>query len=110
MRAVCYVEKGADNIPSIKVAFSDKDNPKTIEVETKKGKKEKKVPKRLASGSATTIKKEMAAYPGTKWTVAVYNFKPSVENIIQVIVDLPGMEAEESTDYKVTESGQVRKI
>lgn len=93
-------------MPSIKVAFGDKDNPKTIEI----SKKAVKVPKRLATGSATTIKKLMAQYPGTKWTVAVYNFKPSVENIIQIITDLPGMEAEEATDYKVTESGQVRKV
>lgn len=96
-------------MPSIKVAFGDKENPKTIEVEGKKGKKEKKVPKRLASGSATTLKKLMAEFPGTKWTVAVYNFKPSVENLVQIITDLPSMEAEESQDFKVNDSGQVRK-
>ena len=97
-------------MPSIKVAFGDKENPKTITVEGKKGKtKEQKVPKRLASGSATTLKKLMAGYPETKWTVAVYNFKPSVENIITIITDLTALEADESTEYRINASGQVRK-
>ena len=92
-------------MPRIRVAFSHKDNPKKVTA----GSKEKKVPRRLASGSGTTIKKMMGAYPGTSWSVALYNFKPSVENILQVITDITKMEAEESDDYKVTPSGQVRK-
>lgn len=96
-------------MPRIFVAIGDKENPKTIEVEGKKKTRTVKVPKRLASGSGVTIKKLMKEWPNTQWSVALYSFKPSVPNIIQVITDLAGMDAEESTDYKVTASGQVRK-
>lgn len=48
-------------MPSIKVAFGDKENPKTIEVEGKKGKKEKKVPKRLEIALAAMPKYAVAA-------------------------------------------------
>lgn len=93
-------------MPNIKVAFSDEGNPKKIV--TAKGKK-KRVPPRLASGSATTIKKLVAAYPGTTWLVATYSFKPSVENLIHIITDIESMETAETYTLSVNENGRVRK-
>jgi hypothetical protein len=72
--------------------------------------REDEVGNRLAEGGLAGIKKRLRDYPDSQWCVAYYNFKPSVPNIKQVIEDITNLEAEELLYFKVTESGQVRKI
>ncbi len=65
---------------------------------------------RLASGSSTTIRKKMAAYPNTEWTLIQYEIKPDVETLCGLLeFQIPGTAKGAQEKYKVTESGQVRK-
>ena len=68
-------------------------------------------PTRLASPSFTKLKEQMKeAGPGAEFTVALYDFKPNVANVCQAIVDVSELDAESATDYKVSDSGQLREV
>jgi hypothetical protein len=66
---------------------------------------------RLASGSQTTIKKKMASYPNTEWTVVPYEFKADVETLCNLLeFQVAGTPKNNGEQFKVTEAGTVRKV
>jgi hypothetical protein len=71
--------------------------------------KRKGVPRRIASGSQTTIKTKMREHLSTKWLVATYQLKPNVPTMIQVIENFNQVEADEVERYEVTANGRLRK-
>jgi len=67
-------------------------------------------PTKLADGSFTTLRKLMKAEgPGAEFTVALYDFKPSLANLVQAIVDVTELPAESATDYRVNDHGHLRE-
>lgn len=72
--------------------------------------KVKGVPKRLVTGGLSNIKKMMKEHNGTSWMVALYNFKPSVENICAMLSDITTVEAEESYEFEVNDSGRLKEV
>lgn len=63
-----------------------------------------------ASGSMTTLKQRVKDNPDTEWTVAVYAIKPDVATICQIIESVSEMEAETAENFRVSSSGNLRKI
>jgi hypothetical protein len=63
--------------------------------------------KKLASGSMTTMKERLRAFPDTLWTIKTVQVKTDVPTICSLI---EGAEAavESSEDVRVNASGQVR--
>lgn len=63
--------------------------------------------KKLASGSMTTMKERLRAFPDTLWTIKTVQVKADVPTICGLI---EGAEApvESSEDVRVNASGQVR--
>ncbi len=72
------------------------------------------VPKRLVTGGLANIKKEMKEFPGTKWAVALYNFKPSVDNIAMLLKDISSKKAlklvTETYQFEVSDGGRLKEI
>jgi len=82
------------------------------------------IPQRMATPSLTKLKlmmkgeagpdgeklKKPIAMAGCEFTVALYDFKPSVGNICQAIIDITELDAESSTDYRVNDHGQLREV
>ena len=72
---------------------------------------DEEIPTRIASPSFTKLKESMKeAGAGAEFTVALFDFKPSVGNVCQAIVDVTELDAESSTDYRVNDSGQLREV
>ena len=68
-------------------------------------------PTRMASPSFTKLKEQMKeSDPGSEFTVALFDFKPSVGNVCQAIVDVTEIGAESATDYRVNDHGQLREL
>lgn len=68
-------------------------------------------PPKMASNSFTKLKEQMKeAGAGAEFTVAIYDFKPSVANVCQAIVDVNELGAESATDYRVNDHGQLREV
>ncbi len=89
-------------MPTIYVAF------RTSEV--KPGTKRKdRPPPLMASGSQGTLKKRLAKHTNTTWTQGKYVFKANVPSICQAIENIQDMDAVEAVDWRVNDSGQVRK-
>lgn len=69
------------------------------------------VPKRIAGPSFTKLKEQMKeAGAGAEFTVALYDFKPNVENVCKAIVDVTDLGADSATDYRVNDHGQLREV
>jgi hypothetical protein len=68
-------------------------------------------PTRIANGSFTTIKKLMKEEgSGAEFTLALYDFKPSLVNMCQAIMDVTEIGAESAIDYHVTDKGHLREV
>lgn len=66
---------------------------------------------RMASPSFTKLKESMKeAGSGAEFTVALYDFKPNVDNMCKAIVDVTDIGADSATDYRVNSSGQLREV
>jgi hypothetical protein len=63
--------------------------------------------KKLASGSMTTMKERLRAFPDTLWTIKTVQIKTDVPTICSLVegVEMP---VESSEDVRVNASGQVR--
>lgn len=67
---------------------------------------------RVASGSATTIRKKVQVYPDTQWAVYLYDLKNNVETLIVLLEgDLSKLPPPTPIEHwRITSSGQVRKV
>jgi hypothetical protein len=69
------------------------------------------VVEKTASGSFTKLKEVMkSGGDGAEFTVVEYNFKPSLGNVCQAIMDVTELEAEHSQEFRVNSSGQLREV
>lgn len=71
------------------------------------------VPKRLVVGGLANMKKEMKEFPGSSWIVALYNFKPSVDNICVLLKDITSKKARklitEGYEFEVSNGGRLKQ-
>ena len=66
---------------------------------------------KMASPSFTKLKEQMKETgEGAEFTVALYDFKPNVENLCKAIVDVTDLGAESASDYRVNAQGQLREV
>lgn len=66
--------------------------------------------KHLASGSFTTIKERLRAFPDTQWNIKTIQIKADVPTICSLIEDWTQISTESSEPVRVNSSGQVRSV
>jgi hypothetical protein len=66
--------------------------------------------KPIASGSMTTIKERLRAFPETQWTIKTLQVKADVTTICSLIEDWSAVTPEEQEEVRILPSGQVRSV
>lgn len=64
--------------------------------------------KKLASGSMTTMKERLRAFPDTLWSIKTIHLKADVPTICSLIEDWSAIAPEATEQVRVNASGQVR--
>lgn len=71
---------------------------------------DKKV-KKMASPSMTKLREQMKKKgEGAAFTVALFDFKPNVENLCKAIVDVTDIGAESASYFRINAQGQLREV
>lgn len=66
--------------------------------------------KPIASGSMTTIKEKLRAFPETQWLIRTLQVKADVTTICSLIEDWSAVTPEEQDEVRILPSGQVRSV